>query len=486
MKLFKPLISAVLIALLAACGGGDGTTTVSDGTPADSVQLAQTSTVAGLPVFYQQGTVTAVVGLSATSDQYAAVGSPNCVDLDRALGLSDGCTDQFDGALGISISSVSVGTSTTASGTFLYDQLYAELTFNTPEYGAAQGSVGATFFSEDKRRLTPSSTNTVAWLTPSGDSRLQQTITFPSTGPLTLTWATTGSPERGSLDDNIAYFRVVLRDSAGTLVGTLYEMRSDVEGETGTNGSADVSAYTGQTLVLSFESRSVSTYVGNDGQISVDNVSLLNSATQVISNGDFQAGASGWRVNTPTLTQNVTSGARTVANLSVRRSVYAPPTEKWVRWADVYSNPTSSTINATVTYLTELGSDDDGIIYLTPGSNGKAITTWDGDKSDRDVAIVFGNGAVPRFTSDPVLGEGDGSDEMEWDYKLTIPPGGRATVIHFIYLSTETTGLTSGATISTRATASDAAAVEILDNFRSNVKYRHGLTQQQIDSIVNF
>jgi hypothetical protein len=488
MKTFLGIVLASAVALLSACGGSDSPI-VNPGAPApapapETVQLAQTSTVAGLTVFYQQGTVT-VASDGGTTEQYAAIGSPNCVDLNNDFSFSDGCSDQFDGALAISIESIAAGTTTVASGSFPNNQNYSELTFYTPEYGAANGSVGAVFLGADRRALNPVSTDTIAWMVPSADSRLQQTVTFPvGAGSLNLTWSASGRPQEGNLSGEPYFFRVVLRNSAGSLVATLYE-RSDSR-TIGTGGSADVTAYRGQSLLLSFEVRSVSDYISDNGLMSINSVSLLDGSSQLIANGDFQAGATGWITNRPTLSQNVSSGTRSVANLTVRRSVYAPPTEKWARWADVYTNPTSTTISATVTYYTDLGSDDAGIIYNTPGANGKAITIWDGDGYDRDVAMIFGNNAVVSYVSDDGLGNENGDEEVTWYYVLTIPPNSSATVIHFIYLSVDMTGLTPGATIATRATNSDNAAVEILNNFRSNVKYRHGLTQQQLDTIVNF
>jgi hypothetical protein len=482
MKNMKSLLSLLFVstvALLSACGGSNDVASSSD-----TVQLAQTSTVAGLTVFYQQGTVT-VASDGGTLEQYAAIGSPNCIDLNRDFSLDDGCTDQFDDALEISIQSVAAGTTTIASGNFPSNQQYSELTFYTPEYGAANGSVGAVFLASDRRSLVSTSTDTVAWMTPSPDSRLQQTVAFPAgTAPLTLTWSMTGNSTAAEFNDESRFFRVVLRDNAGGIVATLYEDSNLAS--IGSNGIADVTAYRGQTLLLSFELRSLSDYIDDGGVVSINTVSLLDGTTEIIANGDFQSGGTSWVTNRPTLTQNVTSGTRSVANLTVQRSVYAPPTEKWARWADVYTNPTSATISATVTYTTDLGSDDYGIIYVTPGSNGKAITTWDGDGDDRDVAMVFGNNAVVTYLSDDGLGNGNGDEDVTWYYVLTIPPNGKATVINFIYLSVDVTGLTPGASTATRATNTDNAAVEILNNFRTNTKYRHGLTQQQLDTIVNF
>jgi hypothetical protein len=167
--------------------------------------------------------------------------------------------------------------------------------------------------------------------------------------------------------------------------------------------------------------------------------------------------------------------------------VYVPPTEKWGRWTDSFTNPTATTITATVTYHTNLGSDDSGIIYSTPGTAGRAVTTWDGSSSDRDVAFVYGNVAVPQpFSSDDGLGNDNGNDNMYWDYHITVGPGATVTVVQFIILPSKATWQTPGVTISTKATEADAIALDIVNNFRNDVKYRHGMTQKQLDTILNF
>jgi hypothetical protein len=472
-----------IAAALTACGGGNDTAPVTGGSQpvvtsttstTSTEQLAQTSTVAGLTYFYQQGVLPLTSG-----ESYAAVGSPNYYDLNADLSLEDGRNDQFDGALLLSITSTSGTSTATVSGSFRSDQLYSELTFNTPEYGAANGSVGAYFTRTDALNASPTSTDIAAWLLPTPDSRLQQTVTFPaSTGSLTLTWDTFNGPRSGrfSSEPNY-YFRVVLRSNTGT-VATLYEQTNGIS--TGTNNIADVTSFAGRTLLLSFEARST------QNNIRIDNVSLLNGATQVITNGDFSANGTGWQVNTPTLTQNVTSGTRTVAGLTVQRSVYVPPTEKWGRWTDVFSNPTASTIQATVSYSTDLGSDDSGIVYTTPNSNSKSVSSWDGRARDRDVAIVYGSVAQVTYTSATALNTSNGSEFILVDYPVTIGPGGSVSIVQFIILGDETTGQSAGVTVNSRATAVDGVAQDIVSNFRSNVKFRAGMTQRQLNSILNF
>jgi hypothetical protein len=482
MNTFKAWLGLALVAVLSACGGGNDiatttTTTNTTTTATNTVQLAQTSTVAGLTYFYQQGVL--ISGGNCCPDA-PAVGSPNYYDLRRDFTLGDGFYDQFDGGLQLSVVSSSGTSTATISGSFPSDQQYSELTFNTPEYGAANGSVGAYFTRTDALSANASSTNTAAWLIPSPDSRLQQTVTFPSTtGTLTLTWAQTNNASQGNFgSEPSSYFRVVLRSNTGT-VATLFSQGS--AGTTGTAGSADVTSFAGQTLILSFEARSTRR------SIMIDDVSLLNGATQVITNGNFSANGTGWLVNTPTLTQNVTSGTRTVADLTVQRSVYVPPTEKWGRWTDVFSNPTSTTVQATVTYFTNLGSDNAGFVYTTPNTNSKSLSSWDGSGDDRDIALVHGAGATVRpYTNPTTVGSSGITNNIYFDYVITVAPGARVSIVQFVVMGDEITGSSPGVTTNSRATVVDGIAQGIVNNFRSDPKYRNGMTQRQIDSILNF
>ncbi|CAN5616217.1 hypothetical protein BH11PSE7_BH11PSE7_18820 [soil metagenome] len=492
------------VALLAGCGGGDSTpvgfTAPPPGAPAvapapapapvapPTVQLAAASAVPGLTFFYQVGPNDDPRG------GYSVPGaSPNVWDLNADMSMEDGGHDQLDGALSLSIKSMSGVIAN--SGSFPSDQTYSELKYLTPEYTGATGTAGALFNSAKVKEAPLANTTTIAWLTPSQDSRMQQTVTVPSVGAGTLTWDTisntasaNGSDGSGSIFTGDSYFfRVVLRNSAGAVVGTLYDEQSGSV-VSGTLGVADMTPYAGQTLALSFEARSY--YHGEEYGYygpGIDNVSLLHGATQVITNGTFEAGGTGWATNQPVASQNVASGTRTVADLTTQRSVYVPPAEKWGRWTDSFTNPTATTITATVTFHTNLGSDGSGIIYSTPGTAGRAVTTWDGSMSDRDVAIVYGNNAAPQaFSTDDGLGNHHGNDNLDWDYTITVAPGATVTIVQFIVLPSNATGQTPGVTISTKATVADAVALDIMTNFRNDVKYRHGMTQQQIDTLFNF
>ncbi len=77
----------------------------------------------------------------------------------------------------------------------------------------------------------------------------------------------------------------------------------------------------------------------------------------------------------------MTSGSRKfLADNTVRvaRSFYTVPGKLWGRWADTFTNDNNTPVTLTVQYTTNLGSDDSGIIYITPGTGNKSLTSWDG------------------------------------------------------------------------------------------------------------
>jgi len=68
---------------------------------------------------------------------------------------------------------------------------------------------------------------------------------------------------------------------------------------------------------------------------------------------------------------------------------------------------------------------------------------------------------------------------------ISYPPSGRAALVNIIILGTYDTCLTAANT-SAQATEIDAEALKIVNNFCADIQYRDGMTQQQIDAIVNF
>ena len=257
--------------------------------------------------------------------------------------------------------------------------------------------------------------------------------------------------------------------------------------------TADLSAYVGQSIIVSFEISS-----SGYGPNLIDDISLTDAATtEYIVNGDFETGnLAGWSTNAPNELQNMTSGAETLSGLTVTRSFYTVPNKLWGRWVDVFTNETAAAISATVSYDADLGSDDYGILYMTPETFGMSLTGWDGEaqedppspatsSNDRDFAFVFGNVDNLDFASATAIDAGDGSDIIEHSYDIAVAPGETVAIVNFIVMNGVDTGETA-VDATARATAIDTEVKRIVDNFWNDGQYRTGMTQAQIDAIENF
>jgi hypothetical protein len=472
---FSISMMAAAVAGLTGCGGGGGLSNVGPVVsgpvvppvvpPIASLELATATALPASTVFLQ--TIAATDG-----DRSAAPGQANAFDLDRDFSISDGNNDQFDGALMLGIDAGA------GAVTFLSDQVYAELTALGPDLGAADG-VKTVSFTGNAPWLSSGAISAV--LHPVPDARLQQTLDLTSAAgnPVDLTWGGNPSAGANNFSDEPYYLQVVLRDTTGSLLATLF--RQDATGTAGTWGIASLSAYAGQVVVLSFEQRS--SYATSV----IDDVSVVDTVTtmQFVTNGDFEAGGTGWTVPELRVSQNVRTGPRSLAGFDVERTFFTQPNALWARMTDVLSNTSGAAIQATVTYETNLGSDGAGIIYATPGAPTKALTTWDGDGGDRDIGLVFGTGGTATFLSASTIGVSDGDEIINVAFAVDVPAGGSVTLVNFIVLNgTDTSG--SAADTTARAIEVDAIAADIANNFRTNVAYQRGLTQAQLDTLVNF
>jgi len=410
-------------------------------------------------------------------DSSMAPGQANIWDLDQDFAISDGGNDQFDGALHLY---VDVGGQ---QEQFPSDQTYQELTAMGPEMGASDGVKAVTFTSDAQFLQTSGG---YAYLHAGAEVRLQQTLNLASAvGGVTLAWS--GVPSQGNVGSPLAdpaqHGQVVVRDTAGTLLATLF--RVDGSGTSGTWGSASLATFVGQTVVLSFEQR-----VWAAGS-AIDNVSVKDAnTTEFVVNGDFEAGGSGWTVSASKVSQNVRTGVRTLNGLEVQRTFFTQPNLLWARLTDVFHNPTAAPIMAVVSYETNLGSDGSGIIYPTPGATQKALSTWDyksngGAAGDRDIGFAFGTADVVEYTSATALGTTDGDDDVRFKFNVSVPAGGTVTLMNFLVMTGTDTGLTA-TDITARATQADTQTADIANNFRTNFAYQRGLTQAQLDTLKNF
>ena len=452
------LVGSAVASLTGCFHGGDDNVVIA------GPELATATSLPAATMFLQTIAVT-------DGDGSPAPGQGNSWELNQDFSISDGFDDQFDDALVLQVD-------VAGNVDFPQDQTYAELTAFGPELGAADGVKSASF-TTDAAFVVNGTTS--AALHPVPDARLQQTLNLTTAvAPITLTYAGTRRDGTYSFNDEPFFFQVVVRDAAGALLATLF--RRDNAATTGVfRGPSDLSAFAGQSVVLSFEQRST-----NNDATRIDDVSVVDGhPTQFVTNGDFEAGATGWTVPTLMVSQNVRSGVRTLNGLEVQRSFFTQPNQLWARMTDVFFNPTASAIVAIVTYRTDLGSDNAGIIYDTPGAVGKSITTWDGRNRDRDIGMVFGNAASVTFTSATARNTFDGRDFVVVTHNISVPPGGRVTLLNFVILTGTDTADTA-VDITARATQVDTAALDVVTNFRTNFLYQRGMTQEQLDSLKNF
>jgi hypothetical protein len=492
---------------LAACGGGGGggATTPPPVTPPTTPDwqgtLITSPSVSPVTAFRQS------VVSDGTSSYYEIFpGQANAWTLDTDFSLSDGFGNQFFYAMGLI-----VGLSDLVNE---LPQSYAELTFYTPYLGAADGVKVATASTGTSIGLASLGLSSVitgthaAFINATSDSRLRQTVdltSLPTGTTLYLSWNHAVSLDMGAISGYDPSYQVVLRREDGTLLrqSPLYNSSSGTPGDGAVDSQSLVNVlnqYAGQKIVLSFEIRSstsgflsslppVPPFTPCRTYAIIDAVSIKDiNNNEYIINGSFEdngGSLDGWTTNTPQEVQNMTSGARTLEGLTVRRSFYTAPNKLWGRWVDVLENNTASDINRIVKYETSLGYNGAGIIYSS-STGTKSLTAWDNAGGSRDIGWVFGNASSQTFTSDDGTGT-VGNDIITASFNITVPAGGRTAIVNFILMNGRATGnVAPVGDITKKAAAIDAAAADILSSFWTDTQYRRGMTQQQVDAIRNF
>ena len=473
----------VLFALVTISGCSDNDHSSNTSSSTETLILGTLSSSAGVTTFRQTVTM-------EDSDSYEYFpGQPNTWDIDDDFSLDDGGDDQFDGVMDLSV-----------GGESFSGQSYSDLSFYTPSFNSTNGVKVAAVVEEVMQNYNNNGPvpaingDYSAYLNDVYDGRLSQTVDLSwATSPLSLIWSLNFYIDGGDFDMDAPYIRVVIRDPVDGAI--LESVETYIGNGSGTYNVTLDNSYIGETIVVSFEISS-----SGYGPNLIDDVSLTDgAAVEYIDNGDFETGdLTGWDVNDPDELQNFTSAGEDIAGLTVTRSFYTVPDKLWGRWVDTFTNNTSEAITTTIDYDANLGSDSAGILYLTPGTDGYSLTGWDGyaqedppdassSGNDRDFAFVFGNVDTVDFVTATALdnGNGDGSDNITHSYSITVNPGEMLAIVNFVVMNGVDTG-ESATDVTARATAIDAEALDIVNNFWDDVQYRNGMTQEQIDAIINF
>jgi len=450
------LLASLALLAGAGCnfGGSSGAKTPSDGI-----------TIFGQAILAQDG------------DGDAYPGYANYWDLDTDFSIATGGMGQFDQALTLSV-----------DGTpFPTNQAYADLVYAAPKLGTADGLNVAIVYDEATTGIGVGAGLYSLAMQGTRNSRVLQVLDLTTAvPPISLDFGAIVDMSASNFAGEPYFFQVVVRDSSNGLLETLVYRGSNPD--VGGAPPYDLSAYAGRAVRISFETR-MTPY----STVLIDGVSVMDGdSTEFVANGDFETGnLSGWSRNTPSFYRNVTTAPRTLAGLEVTRSFFTRPTSLWGRHVDVYTNPTAAQIDVTVSYEVDLASNGTGIIYDTPntGTPAQAVTAWDGAAmgSIRDVGWVFGAAALGGvvYTSDDGLDNGNGDDRVIVSYDLSVPAGQSVALVHYLILTGDNTGRTA-VDVMASATTVDDEAQRIFDGYGVDAEFTEGMTQAQIDAVVNF
>ncbi len=109
-------------------------------------------------------------------------------------------------------------------------------------------------------------------------------------------------------------------------------------------------------------------------------------------------------------------GPTPLGALQVTRRIFVDPSSPFARFTEVLENPTGASITTKVRISGNLGSDSN-TQELQSGTGWRVLG---GQISDPANLFWFGNASWSRST-----------DSVQWEYDVTVPAAGRATVIHF-------------------------------------------------------
>lgn len=131
--------------------------------------------------------------------------------------------------------------------------------------------------------------------------------------------------------------------------------------------------------------------------------------------------------------------AQTIGGLSVRRKVYVPTNDRFIRWTNIFTNTTGAPITFTMITSNNLGSDSNTrIVSSSSGDNVATVgdlwvstfQNYSGNTSSdpRIGHVLQGTGAPTPVSS---INFADGDDNPYWAYSITLTPGQTKSIVNY-------------------------------------------------------
>jgi uncharacterized repeat protein (TIGR01451 family) len=131
--------------------------------------------------------------------------------------------------------------------------------------------------------------------------------------------------------------------------------------------------------------------------------------------------------------------AQTIGGLSVRRKVYVPPNDRYIRWTNLFTNTTGAPITFTMITSNNLGSDSNTrIVSSSSGDNVATVTdlwvstfqNYSGNtSSDPRIGHVLQGTGAPTPVSN--INFADGDDNPYWVYSITLAAGQTKSIVNY-------------------------------------------------------
>lgn len=131
--------------------------------------------------------------------------------------------------------------------------------------------------------------------------------------------------------------------------------------------------------------------------------------------------------------------AKTIGGLSVRRKVYVPTNDRYIRWMNFFTNTTGAPITFTMITSNNLGSDANTRV-VTTSSGDATVTTGDlwatsfqnyagSISTDPRIGHVFQGSGAPTPVNNINFVNGD--DNPYWSYSITLAPGQTKVIANY-------------------------------------------------------